>query len=227
MYVPRTNQTVIYRSFSSPFITAILGARRVGKSTLVTSFAQQPQQRTWVFLNMDKLGERDLIESRGLVSVIEQHAQQKLGTQAKIWVAIDEAQKCPLLFEQIKVIYDTYKGQDTIKFILTGSGSLHLHQLSAESLAGRIELYYLREFSLGEAVALQDGVNLPKVSILDLIFKGNLSKLAPIIKQLSPFRRPLEYRLTEELVWGGLPEVLNINQNEQRLRYLANYFQLT
>ena len=80
----------------------------------------------------------------------------RIGENKKIWILIDEAQKCPSLFDQIKMLYDQFKDKNSIKFILTGSGYLHLHQLSAETLAGRIELFYLREFGLRETLALND-----------------------------------------------------------------------
>ena len=43
-------------------------------------------------------------------------------------------------------LYDKYKTQDAIKFILTGSAHLDLHEKSAETLAGRVQFYRLREF---------------------------------------------------------------------------------
>lgn len=106
MHVFRSNQPQIYHSFAQPFITAVLGPRRVGKSTLVRQYAKEQDGNAWVFLNMDFLEERQRIESGGLKDLTQEGIQRQLGTYPKIWVAIDEAQKCPALFDQIKTLYD-------------------------------------------------------------------------------------------------------------------------
>jgi predicted AAA+ superfamily ATPase len=158
--------------------------------------------------------------------MIEESALQKLGGEKKIWVAIDEAQKCPALFDQVKLIYDKYKNQNAIKFILTGSGFLTLHQLSAESLAGRIELNHLREFGLQETAILQTGKKLPMVSLLDIICDHQKpSAILQNLDALLPFRQIFQEALETQLVWGGLPELLLLTNKNERLNYLGNYLQ--
>jgi uncharacterized protein len=225
MYIQRSNQTVIYQSLARPFVTALLGSRRVGKSTLVKEYAIQYITDPTVFLNMDIREERLRVENSQLKSMIEERTQQQIGKGKKIWVIIDEAQKCPLLFDQVKILYDQFKDKDTIKFILTGSGFLSLHQLSAESLAGRIELYYLREFGLKETTLLNTNKSLPNESILDIAYQGNIQQLEKAIHSISPFRPLNETSLQEQLIWGGLPEVLQESDSSVRMTYLGNYLQ--
>jgi predicted AAA+ superfamily ATPase len=98
----------------------------VGKTTLLEYYISLHPEKKWVRLNMDALSQRSRIESEELALMIEQMALQKIGGQKKLWVFIDEAQKCPQLFDQIKIIYDTHKGKDHIKFLLTGSAHLNL-----------------------------------------------------------------------------------------------------
>src|SRR3972149_559170 len=149
-YIVRANESVLFESFERPLVTALLGPRRVGKTTLLEYYMQLDPARKWVYLNMDVLSQRTRVAAEELELMIETAALQKIGGQKKLWVFIDEAQKCPGLFDQVKIIYDTHKGRDHIKFILTGSAHLNLHQLTAESLAGRVELLHLREFNLKE-----------------------------------------------------------------------------
>ncbi len=228
MYTDRINQDIIYQSFTSPYISILLGQRRVGKTTLVKQYSQLHNlySQTWVFLNMDNRNERLRIEKTELKALIQEQAQHLIGKGTKIWVAIDEAQKCPALFDQIKLLYDTFKDQNAIKFILTGSGFLTLHQLSAESLAGRIELHYLREFNLQENMALKYQKQLPEGSLLDLACEqDNLEKLAAYIESRAPLRPLAEESLTEQLIWGGMPEMLLTTENNARHSYLGNYLQ--
>jgi predicted AAA+ superfamily ATPase len=227
MYITRSNQRVIYQSFDSPFVSALLGPRRVGKTTLVHHYAQQHSKNKWVFLNMDDRAERARIEKNELKAVIQEKAEQQIEKNLKIWVAIDEAQKCTALFDQIKLLYDLFKDKNAIKFILTGSGFLTLHQLSAESLAGRLDLHYLREFNLEENLSLKHPErNLDKESLLDVACdNGDIKKIEEYVAACAPLRKLTEETLNEQLIWGGFPELLRSQETSVRHRYLSNYLE--
>ena len=223
----RMNESLIQASFERSRVTALLGARRVGKTTLLMSYMSKHPDRKWVFFNMDKRDERLRIENEELGLMIEESALQRIGRGEKIWVAIDEAQKCPALFDQVKAIYDGNKDRDTIKFILTGSGHLNLHQLAAESLAGRVELMHLREFNLKEMTELMySDVSIPNGSFFGLVIKSfDEAKLQEFSEERRPFQKILLSTLQTHLIWGGLPEVLEEQTPSERQRYLANYLQ--
>ncbi len=225
-YIIRANEDVIFESFERPFISALLGPRRVGKTTLLEYYIGQHPQRKWVKFNMDILSQRDRVSQEELALMIEQTALQKIGGPQKLWVFIDEAQKCPELFDQIKVIYDTYKGTNHIKFLLTGSAHLNLHQLTAESLAGRVELLNLREFNLKEMALLENhNLSVPHDNAFDAIFHNKISTLHKNFSDLSPFQLVLQSALEDLLVWGGLPETMQEPSEKFRLKYLGDYLQ--
>lgn len=221
MIARRINAHCIQHSIESKAITAILGPRRVGKSYFTQEYAKHTPERLWIFLNMDLLEQQERIRAGQLSTLITEAAKQSIG-ENKLWVVIDEAQKCPELFDQVKFLYDQYKDQEKIKFILTGSAILGLHRLSAESLAGRIDLHYLYEFNLREAVSLTEK-RLPLSSLFESLF--NIDQLAEHIHQLTPFKPLLEKQLTQQLVWGGLPELLSKNDSNDKIAYLNNYLQ--
>ncbi|CCB88299.1 ATP-binding protein [Simkania negevensis] len=226
-FLKRANAPQIHSSFERPRVTALLGARRVGKTTLLKSYMAKHPDKKWVFLNMDKRHERLRVEKEELEIMIEEQAMQQIGKGKKIWVAIDEAQKCPTLFDQVKTIYDDNKDQNSVKFILNGSGHLNLHQLAAESLAGRVELMYLREFNLKEAASLyHPEIYIPEESVFDIILKPfNEATLINAWEKKRPFQKILKETLSTCLIWGGLPEVLEEQNGQEKLRYLANYLQ--
>ena len=220
----RVNGAIILESLKNPFISAILGPRRVGKSTFIAWYMESYSKHLWVSLNMDILSQRKIIESEQLQSEIERQALQKIGAAKKIWVAIDEAQKCPELFEQIKVIYDLFKDKNSIKFILTGSASLDLHNLAAESLAGRIDLLDLREFTIRETAQFNNSINISGNSLLDQLAEDH-TKIKQIITAAMPYQSILHESLQLQLVYGGLPEVMALQSARERFRYLDQYIQ--
>lgn len=209
-YIIRAYESFLFESFERPFISALLGPRRVGKTTLIEYYISLYPERKWVHLNMDVLSQRNRVAAEELELMIEQAALQKIGGPKRLWVFIDEAQKSPQLFDQIKIIYDANKGKDFIKFILTGSAHLNLHQLTAESLAGRVEILNLREFNLREiTLLLHQDISLPPQNVFDIIFNTkDMQALNEIIESIRPFQNILQDSLQKQLIWGGLPEVI-------------------
>jgi len=225
MYKQRMNHCVIENSIETKYITALLGPRRVGKSYFLDNYAKHHPERKWVFLNMDQMEQRKRVSDMQLASMISESAKQQINGKEKIWVVVDEVQKCPDIFDQIKIMYDENKDKNNIKFILTGSAVLSLHQFSAESLAGRIELHHLQAFNLREATLTKEN-SVPMDSILDLLTKEENSNLiSEHIAHLKPFKPELEKELSQLLIWGGFPELLAITTTQEKISYLNNYLQ--
>jgi predicted AAA+ superfamily ATPase len=78
-YVVRVNEAFLFASFERSFISAILGPRRVGKTTLLEYYLQLHPERKWVHLNMDILSQRNRVAREELRLMIEQQALQLIG----------------------------------------------------------------------------------------------------------------------------------------------------
>lgn len=225
-YRHRVQEERLFLAFAGSMITGVLGPRRVGKSTIIDYYFNLYPEWTVVRFNMDKLKEREQIKAGLLEDLILNAIKRPLIQGQRVWVAIDEAQKCPELFEQIKILYDVYKDKEAIKFILTGSALLELHRLSAESLGGRIKLYYLSAFNLSEAVYLQHQIKRDH-TVFDIIQQNqwNEENWREYQQFMRPYADSCRQTLNEMLLWGGLPEVLMLTDNMERLDYLGNYLQ--
>lgn len=226
-YIIRANEKLFFDSFERRYISALLGPRRVGKTTLVDHYIQLHPERKWARFTMDALSQRNRIAQEELALMIEEAVLQRIGGTEKIWIFIDEAQKCPELFDQIKILYDTYKSRNMLKFILTGSAHLNLHKLTTESLAGRVEILNLREFNLRELAQLEhQSIQFPQDGALDIIFNSKeITSLQKIVSEIRPFQKLLEQSLMTHLLWGGLPEIIEEPTEEYRLKYLGDYLQ--
>lgn len=111
-------------------VTAILGLRQTGKTTLSKAF--KPDH---VF---DLENPRDMA-----VLVNPQLALEKL----EGLILIDEVQRKPELFPLLRYLVDNYPSQ---RYLILGSASSSLKQQSGESLAGRIGYHYLTGLTLSD-----------------------------------------------------------------------------
>ena len=109
-------------------VTAILGPRQVGKTTLAQTF--QPDH---IF---------DLENPRDLSAL--ENSQLALENLSGL-IVIDEVQRKPELFPLLRFLADK---KPTQRYLLLGSASSSLKQQSGESLAGRIGYYYLSGLNL-------------------------------------------------------------------------------
>jgi hypothetical protein len=117
-------------------ILGIIGARQVGKSTLVWEFVSKQGRRATVF---------DLENPRHLARLDD----PMLALEGlKGLVVVDEVQVLPGLFRILRVLVD--RPRSTTRFIVLGSASPSLLRQTSESLAGRIRYHELGGFSLDE-----------------------------------------------------------------------------
>lgn len=131
---------IVKRLFKGKAII-LLGARQVGKTTLVNSIASM-YGKDVVFWNGEEPDIRDII-SGATSTKLKAHIGNKRV------VVIDEAQKIIDIGQSIKLIIDNYPD---IQLIATGSSSFELSGQTNEPLTGRKFAYHLYPVSFGEMV---------------------------------------------------------------------------
>ncbi len=114
-------------------VIGVIGARQVGKSTLVKNQMEIPHQ-----LSFDD--EDTLLDAEASAKVFISRLQ--------LPVLIDEAQKAPRIFDAIKVKVD--KKRVPGQYFLTGSSQFSSRLDIRESLTGRIGLLHLHPLTLAE-----------------------------------------------------------------------------
>jgi uncharacterized protein len=115
-------------------VTALLGPRQCGKTTLAKSFAED---KNAMYFDCESQPDVNRLQNPELV----------LGNFNGL-VVIDEIQVMPSLFNVLRVLVDRPHGKT--RFIILGSASPHIIKNVSETLAGRIEFIELDGFSLSE-----------------------------------------------------------------------------
>ena len=134
--IPRKIDTQKIKQLIEHFpVTAILGARQCGKTTLARTFSSEHYFDLENPVDLARLDQPQL-------------ALEKL----EGLIVIDEIQRIPELFPVLRVLVDQHKTQ---KYMILGSASRDLIQQSSESLAGRIAYYRLGGLRLSDIGAVQ------------------------------------------------------------------------
>ena len=119
----------------------LIGARQVGKTTLLNQLAQESEQPV-LMLNCDEPEVRILLENTNI-------SQLKLLIGNNKLIIIDEAQKVKNIGLTLKLFVDNFKD---LQVIATGSSTFELHNRLNEPLTGRKLEYQLYPISSGEII---------------------------------------------------------------------------
>jgi len=161
---------------ASARITAIVGARQAGKTTLVRRMVEE-RGMTYVTLDDDTACRAARADPYGFVLALGRPA------------AIDEVQRAPELMLALKRVVDDDPQPGT--FLITGSANLQTLPLIADALPGRVD--YLRLDPLAEAE-----ISGESTSVCDRLFDASWTPTSTMTIGRQSY--------AEAVVGGGLPE---------------------
>ncbi len=121
-------------------VTALLGPRQVGKTTLARTLARSkslPPIKGTTFFDLESQPDLQRLQNPELV----------LGSLEGL-VVIDEIQVKPKLFNVLRVLVD--RPENRARFLILGSASPNIIKNVSETLAGRVEFVELGGFDLAE-----------------------------------------------------------------------------
>jgi len=168
--IPRLLETRLKKQLKNKKILAILGARQVGKTTILNSINNKYfHKKKIIYLNCDIEEDRKIINTTSLIEL------KKLNKGVDLLI-IDEAQRLDNPGLVLKIIYDNLE----TKILVTGSSSFELKNKLSDSLAGRYLDFILYPFSFAEVK--EDILKIEKTIIYGLypevfLIKKNTDKI--------------------------------------------------
>ena len=137
-YIQRKLETDIRSSLKTNPVTAVLGPRQCGKSTMVKHIINVNDNSDVLYLDLERPSDLRKLDD----------PEWFLSKQNDKTVCIDEVQRLPELFPLIRSLVDEKRRPG--RFIILGSASRDLIKQSSESLAGRISYKTLTPFLWSE-----------------------------------------------------------------------------
>ncbi len=195
-YITRTAEQTLVQMLQTPKVGIVLGARQVGKTTLIK---QVLGQKKTTFLNLDL--EIDKQRLLAVSTLPPKDVIRALG-QPDVLV-IDEAQVLPATSKIVKGWYDA---RLPLKVFLLGSSSLDLADQSVESLAGRNEKLMLPPLLFQEILSYHPWYS-------DVFTSEHI---------ITHFSAPLQTLLMSCLSLGQYPETVTTPTPADYIRNLAS-----
>jgi predicted AAA+ superfamily ATPase len=227
-------------------IDILIGARRVGKTTLIYQLIDellskgiQPENILFATLD-DQYLHVSLENMDRIFNLYSTHILKKTfdSLDQRIYIILDEVQAFTEWQNVLKRWYDLgYK----IKFVVSGSSSTGILGGTSESLVGRVRLQIVLPIKFLEFVKFKEQEGLPSIieeesqelvkSLKESISESNPNKfferLEDTAKRLSPYKTKIQTYLNEYLIKGGYPENININDLTVCGDNLRTYVHLT
>ena len=182
-------------------VVIILGVRQCGKTTLAKMLRPD-----WQYFDLERSRDFDFV-TRDFEFFIKEHPYS---------VIIDEAQKYPALFQELRSVVDRDRKHKN-RFLLTGSSSLDLIKNVSESLAGRVGLVELGTFKANETYAL----GLP--NFYKVLNKDLNHTTIDFLKGLEP--EISHNQLMQTFLKGGYPEPVLEKDDRFYDAWMENYIQ--
>ena len=201
-------------------ITILLGPRQVGKTTLLLRLIEHLKEkgvdeRSIFYYNFDDIDLRSNMKRdfRFIQKDIEKRTGTPIENGSKIYLFLDEGQKCPSVFELVKLFFDK---NYPLKCFISGSSSLNIKDKSVETLSGRVHYFYLSPVSFSESIGQDFGLYRHLENINNL---QDIKELASFgYRHIEKYQR-LFYRL---LFLGGLPKIISL-KDEDSISYLNDF----
>jgi predicted AAA+ superfamily ATPase len=193
----------IDNAFRYTSIAVLIGARQVGKTSIMKCYVEN---KPHLLLNGQ---DAEMAALFAKLSTIEQYLTIQLNAELKGLLLIDEFQYIDGVSTIMKLLTDKYPD---LKILCSGSSSLDILQQVEESLAGRVRVIEVLSLSFSEFLLFKDK-------------KLNQMQQSIEIQSANALTAPVEAKLNEYLIYGGLPRVVLADSPSDKVELLNDIYQ--
>jgi uncharacterized protein len=190
MYYTREIEKEVFRSITNNPVTAIVGPRQCGKSTLAKHIAGLIDKES-IYLDLEKPSDLSKLED----------PEWFLGLQKDKLICLDEIQRKPEVFPLMRSLVDQWDGNG--HFLVLGSASRDLLRQSSESLSGRISYKRLTPFLFSEIKN--------EIQISDYLSRGAFPRSLLAVDEVQSYEWREDFISTflerDLLLWSGFSPV--------------------
>ena len=193
--------------FGTDEIVVVLGARQVGKSSLLLYLQElfRREGKDTYFIDLEDIEIRkEIVSPSGLLSYLKMKGYK---SGRKAYVFLDELHHLEDATGILKFLHDHHPG---LKFFVSGSSSLRLRLRMRESLMGRKIVFILYPLRFPEFLLFRE-----ERELLGILREHGLKGIT------EPFLGRLLSLYEEYLIWGGYPKVVlteNVEIRRERLK---------
>jgi len=186
-------------------ITVLIGARQVGKTSIMKMYPTEGFRNT-LFLNGQ---DAEVAERFQKLSTIEQYLRVYLNEDFEGLLMIDEFQFINGISTMMKLLTDKH---ERLKILCSGSSSLDILRNVEESLAGRVRIIEVLSLSFSEYLLFRD---------------ENLFRLQQTLNDASDeaLTSELQAAYQDYLIFGGLPRAALTTHPEEKTELLNDIYQ--
>jgi predicted AAA+ superfamily ATPase len=190
-------------SVSKMPITVLIGARQIGKTSLMKSLSIDMN-------SYDVDGQLpETVDLFSSIDTITELLSFKLNKELDGLFIIDEFQYIPDISSKLKILADHHP---KLKILCSGSSSLEIIQKVKESLAGRVRMIYVNSLSFSENILFEDEKLFTEYQKYSA--DTNIAVIDNKIKNL----------LRKYLVYGGMPRMALESDPREKIQILDDIY---
>jgi len=197
------------KHLTAPQYSIIIGARQVGKTTMVNQLVDyiSQQKKSVFFLTL---------EDPTILKAINEHPENifnftqlpsSLQKKEKLYIVVDEVQYAANPTNFLKLLYDKYVSK--VKIIATGSSAFYIDKNFKDSLAGRKQVFELYPLNFEEFLHFKKQ---------DALI-SELKEMRKRKKYQSLQQKKIDILFEEYIIYGGYPAVV-LASNEKNKKAL-------
>ncbi len=205
MLIPRPKYLQkIERSLQSVPITVLIGARQVGKTSLLKLYIESKQNYLW-FDGQLPDSQSIFADYNSAIQFLKIH----LGNPPKGLVVIDEFHFIPNISEILKALVDNHSD---LKFLCSGSSSIEIFSRIQESLAGRVRFIPVYSLSFEEYLRFLGEELFLEYQSYDIDTRYEV------------ISNDIKKAFEDYLLYGGLPAVVLEHDYQEKIQILYDIY---